>query len=215
MLQPARSSRSLDMPSTVYTPSPALGSDDSNPQTNFRVLVRLSANSNGQLRVRFRSSSTGGYNILGAGFGKWNGTALSGSSCGMTTTPFRLTFSGSNTVNVASNSTATSDLITHTAVTLSSGDWVIVTIWATTTSNQRWSTGHTTATTMFKAGGGESDRSQQQNINVEGSWSIIANIQPGSSGGYNYAVDLVETNDGAGGSRPIFARPARFITRRF
>jgi len=184
---------------TVYTPSPALSGNDTNNNVNFRVLVRLSAASNGQLRVRYRASTAGGLNIVGAAFGKWNGTALSSTSCGMTTAPFRLTFAGSNTVNIASSGTATSDLITHTGVTLASGDWVIVTFWSTTTANQRFSSGHTTATTMFKADAA-TDRSQEQNITTDGGWSIIGNIQPGSAGGTNYCIDLVEANDPASGS---------------
>ena len=187
---------------TVYTPSPALTLNDANANTNFRVLVKLSAASNGSLRVRFQASFSNALEIYGASFGKWDGVTLGPSNCDMTTTPFRLTFGGSNSTTVASNSTVTSDLIAHPGLTLNAGDWVIVAFYNnndnTAFAGQKYSSGHTTATTMFKQDTGVSDRSQQQTITTDGAWNIVANIQPGSSGGYNFSVDLVESNDPAG-----------------
>jgi hypothetical protein len=184
------------MVATVYTPSPALNTDDINPNTNFRVFVQLSAASNGSLRVRFRANSSGNLDIIGAAFGKWDGVTIGSSSSDMTTAPFRLTFSGSNSATVSANSTLTSDLIAHPGVTFSAGDWVIVTFFCDNSggANQRYSSGHTTATTMFKAV--TSDLSQAQTAAaMGGSVNTVGAVQPGGSGGYNFSVDLVETND--------------------
>lgn len=189
---------------TVYTPSPTLNTNDNNGNTNFRVLVKLSAASNGSLQVRFRSSASGSdvLEIYGASFGKWDGVTLDVSHCDMTTPSFRLTFSGGNSTTVAPNSTVTSDLIAHPGVTLSAGDWVIVAFYNQNAgpafAGQRYSSGHTTATTMFRPEGGLSDRSQDQTITVGGTWAIVGGVQPGGSGGYNFTVDLVSTNDAGG-----------------
>lgn len=193
---------------TIYTPAPALGADDANPNTNFRVLVKLASNSGGKLRARYRTSSTTGLNLVGAAFGKWNGVALGASSCDMTTPAFRLTFSGSNGVSIAAGGSATSDLITHTGLTLNAGDWVIVTFYCATPGGQRYSTGHTTATTSFKAQA--TDYSQAQTAAaMSGGLAIIGGAQPGGSGGYNFAVDLVESDAaGGGGSMKYWAGTA-------
>ena len=130
-----------------------MSANDNNTGANFRVFVKLTGASNGQLRVRFRSSNaTNGLTILGAAFGKWNGTAISASSSDMTTTPFRLTFASANTIAIGINSTATSDLITHGGLTLASGDWVIVTFYnanTTATAGQRLNTAGVNAIDEF------------------------------------------------------------------
>lgn len=187
------------MPVSVYSTS--LTTNDANAGTNFRTFVKLSANSNGQLRVTISASSTtNGLNILGAAFGKWNGTAISASSGDATTAMFRLTFAGSNTVNIAAGATATSDLITHSGLTLSANDWVIIAFYNANTiptAGQRFVSGTTSATTMFKPQ--LVDWSQAQTISSTGNgWSVIGNIQPGGSG-TNYCVVSLETNDPSGG----------------
>ena len=60
---------------TVYTPSPALNTQNTNTNINFRQFVKLSQNSNGQLRFTFQAgpgASTGTLNVS-ASFGKWDG----------------------------------------------------------------------------------------------------------------------------------------------
>ena len=192
-------------PVTIYTPAPALNTNDNNANTNFRVLVQLALASNGSLQVRFRASG-GGVDVLeiyGASFGKWDGATIGTATCRMTTTPFRLTFGGGNSTTVANNSTVTSDLIAHPGVTLSAGDWVIVAYYnqnaGSAQSGQRYSSGHTTATTCFHAEGSLNDLSQNQDVS---GFSIVANVQPGGSGGYNFSVDLLETSGGGAARVP-------------
>jgi len=184
-----------NVPSTVYTASPALSTDDNNARTNFRQFVKLSANSKGSLQVRFRSAISGGLQLMGASFGKWDGSAISSVSGDMTAAPFRLKFGGSDGVIIGVNTAVVSDLTPHPGLTLNAGDWVIVAFYcgaSAAASNQKYSTGHTTATTMFKSDV-STDRSQQQSIASDGGWSIVGNVQPGGAGGYNFSVDLIET----------------------
>jgi hypothetical protein len=200
------------VPVAVHTPSPAITSDDTNINGNFRTFVKLSANSNGQIRVRYKAGSTNGMQIRGAAIGKWDGATLSSVGCDMTTTPFRLLFSGANSSSsVAANATITSDFVTHTGLTLNANDWLIVTFFGgstTGTSGEAFSSGHTDATCLFNISA--TDMSQDQLGSTHGSWSLIGPTQPGSAGGTNYGVDLVETNDPAASFLPD-PRPARAI----
>lgn len=188
---------------TIHTPNPALNSDDINNNTNFRVFVKLAGASNGQIRVRFRSRSSGILGLVGAAIGKWDGQPLSSTGGDMTTPPFRLKFGGANTVNIPGNSTATSDFVTHTGLALAANDWLIVTFADLNDGNQRYSSGHTDATTMYKPS--TADLTQEQFLVSSAPWNMVAAIQPGSAGGYNFSVDLVETNDpsGGGGGKPL------------
>lgn len=184
---------------TVHTPSPALNLDDMNPSTNFRTFVKLSGASNGQIRVTIRARSSGTLGIIGASIGKWDGAGISSTGGDMTTVPVRVTFGGSNTVNISGGTTATSDWITHSgSFSLATNDWLIVAFTNNANGNQRYSTGHTDATTMFKVSG--TDYSQEQFLVFSSPWSIVGTAQPGDAGGYNFDIELVETNDPAGGA---------------
>jgi hypothetical protein len=191
---------------SVYTPAIALTTADVNQNTNFRILVKMTGASNGQLRATFRSGGGGtGLGILGAAVGKWDGLPLGSASCDMTTPPHRLLFSGVNTATVAANSTLTTDWVTLSNFTFAANDWLIVTYVTSSSAYQVYSTGagNTNVTSAFKATG--TDYSQAQTALAMGNGiSLTGNKQPGDAGGYNFSLDLVETNDPAGGGgKPV------------
>jgi hypothetical protein len=185
----------------VYTPANALTSPDVNQQTNFRVLVKMATASNGQLRVTFRTGGGGsGLGIEGAAVGKWDGLPLSSAACDMTTPPHRLMFAGLVEKLIPPNSAFVTDWVTHSNFSLAAGDWLIVTFKTNYDGYEVYSTGptNTNVTTVFKSS--STDYSQAQTAAaMGGSVSITGGKQPGEAGGYNFSVDLVETNDPSGG----------------
>ena len=61
------------------------------------------------------------------------------------------------------------------------------------------------------------DWSQAQTAAAMGNGlTIVGTAQPGGAAGINYCIDLVETNDPAGGAKgiPLFGMQRRFFTRR-
>lgn len=186
---------------TVYTPSPAFDDEGINVGINFRILTRLSANSNGQLRVSFQSGSSAA-DFTAASIGKWDGTTLSASNVRMTTTPFPLLVGGSSLIGNTggANGIIVTDFVTHTGVTLSSGDWVIVAYFVQSGGGnvgvQKLGTNSTTSTTRFN----EVNTNHTNLQNVSGGYFTSGSAdQPGDSGGSNFAVCLIETNDSGGG----------------
>jgi hypothetical protein len=188
------------MPVTVYTASPALTTTNNNSNINFRHVLQLSATPNGQLRVRFKAGAAV-LSVRGAAIGKWDGTTLGFSNHNMTAPAIRVTFGGGNVISgaISSGGTETSDFVNVAGLGLAAGDWVIVTSvyqsgWGT---EQVYSDGHSTAVCWFKSTG--TDESQVQN--GTGYVSSGTTIQPGGgSNGRNFSVDLIETNDPAGGA---------------
>ena len=138
----------------VYTPALALAAPDVNQQINFRVLVKMAAASNGQLRVTFRTGGGGsGLGIEGASIGKWDGLILTSAACDMTTPPHRLMFAGLVEKLLPPNSTFTTDWVTHSNFSLAAGDWLIVSFKINYDGYEVYSTGpaNTDVATAFKA----------------------------------------------------------------
>jgi hypothetical protein len=186
----------------VFTPSTALGSDDLNSDSAFRVVSTLTAASGGSLRASFTAASTGASRVLiikEASFGKWDSTAGDGST---TATPIRLTFSGSNSVIIAKGQTVFSDIVAHPGFSLASGDKVVI-CYGTDAFDaaQRYSSGNSNAFTWFKGSVGGTFLNFQAAFGTGQGASRVG----GGSAFYDYALAKVTTFTTAGGAVSVNA----------
>lgn len=163
------------MPVTIFTPSVALNSDDTNASTSFRVIVALVAGSGGQIRVTIRTGITT-LSTSHVSIGIWTG---SGSNGNTTAIPTELLFGGtSGFIGLLANTTITSDFANFSC---GASDKLVVIVDVGAPGGNKFSSGDTNADTWFLSGGA--------------SWNQSAPTGYTLLSGIDYMVASVETND--------------------
>ena len=185
------------VPVELFAADPALGADDANANTSFRVVCGVTGRTGTQIRVTFQPGSVNSLTILHASFGKWD-TRLNYSDT--TAAPIELKFGGASGFTGAT-AAQTSDWADLSGLDLSSGDRIVVIYdvapGTASTASQRYNNAATGATAFYHTG--------------EESWNVMSTAGHGFSmlATTNYCIASVETrgvgsstsggNDGGGG----------------
>lgn len=136
-------------PTTLFSASPALNADDSNPNYSFRICCPVTGSSATQIRATFQPGSTGSQVVLHASIGKRDPSEPLHPNT--LSTPLQLLFSGGSGFT-ASVSSITSDWLTISGFTLTTGDEVIVICDNSSPASQRFNNANTGVTTFYQSG---------------------------------------------------------------
>jgi len=179
---------------TIFTPSIALNFNNDDGNITIRQVLTLSGASLGQMRMTFQPNSAGGVNSVfsNLGIGKATGTQSN-----TTAAPIEITFGGGgHGLNLTAGSAPiTSDWINVSALTLNSGDKIVI-----TSDNPPSGGGY------FTSGSGNSNSEIWQC--ALGNWNVAAPSGQADNGSYCSGIASVETQSGGAAitTRAIFIK---------
>lgn len=167
-------------PTTLFSASPALNTNDTNVNTSFRICCPITGNSITKIRATFAASSATGFATGHCSIGKRNPAEIP-LYANTLSTPLELLFSGNSGFSISSGSMITSDWSTISGFSLTTGDEAVVIFDTTTPGGQRMNNANIGVETFFKTG--------------QPSWDIANTVGLGfsSANDTNYAIVSVET----------------------
>lgn len=135
---------------TLFTASPALNANDTNANTSFRICTPVINNSITQIRVTFQASTAVGLTVSNASIGKrTTGEPLYSNT---TLTPLELLFGGNSGFSISANSSITSDWLTISGFSLTTGEQTVVIFDGTSPAGQRFNNANIGVETFYKTG---------------------------------------------------------------
>lgn len=166
-------------PTTLFSASPALNANDVNTGTSFRICCPITGSSSTQIRATFQASTTTGLTTGHCSIGKRDPAEVPNYPNTLAT-PLQLLFSGGSGFSIGSSASITSDWLTLSGFSLTTGDQAVVIFDATTPGGQRFNNANTGVTTFYQSGS---------------SWNVADTIGLGFTdiSNTNYAIVSVET----------------------